>query len=192
MFKNISCTALLFGLLLSCNSDVKKLNNPSINNVSKKQEVKVVDKNQVTPKKKRPISFNNGKFFNVDDRKMLYGGKDSLQHFDVSNSELKPQQFHYGIGREVFPALLKPNFISIEEADAKWVDSTRFLVAYSGKDVKAYSIKDLTRHEVINDQLDGKPIMAAYCILADLGAVYRRDYGGKGAHVCFERLHLLR
>ena len=45
-------------------------------------------------------------------------------------------------------------------------------------EVKAYAVKDLTRHEVVNDVLDGKPIMAAYCILADLGAIYDRDYGG--------------
>ncbi len=43
--------------------------------------------------------------------------------------------------------------------------------------MKAYSIKDLTRHEIVNDVLDGKPIMAAYCILANLGAIYDRTYG---------------
>ena len=89
---------------------------------------------------------------------------------------LKDEQFHYGIGREKFPALLKPSFESVREADSIWADSTRFLLAYSGKDVKAYSIKDLTRHEVVNDVLNGKPIMAAYCILADLGAIYERNY----------------
>ena len=31
----------------------------------------------------------------------------------------------------------------------------------------------------MNDVLDGEPIMAAYCILADLGAIYKRTYGNK-------------
>ncbi len=53
------------------------------------------------------------------------------------------------------------------------------MVAYSGKEVKAYAIKDLTRHEVVNDVLNGEPIFAAYCILADLGAIYTRTYGDK-------------
>ena len=92
---------------------------------------------------------------------------------------LKDEQFHYGIGREVFPALLKPEFITLDEASKIWNDSIRFLVAHSGDDVKAYSIKDLTRHEVVNDVLNGKPIMAAYCVLADLGAVYDRNYSGR-------------
>ncbi|MBL4593169.1 MAG: DUF3179 domain-containing protein [Flavobacteriales bacterium] len=137
---------------------------------------------QVTPivaKHKRPISIKNGKFFEVNGQQLLYGGEDSTQHFNITGYILIDKQFHYGIGREVFPALLKPEFISVTEADTSWADTTRFLVAYSGNEVKAYSIKDLTKHEVVNDVLDGKPIMAAYCVLADLGAIYERTYGDK-------------
>ena len=35
----------------------------------------------VTPKKQRPFAIDSGKFFEADGRKMLYGGKDSLQHW---------------------------------------------------------------------------------------------------------------
>lgn len=129
------------------------------------------------PKKQRPISLDNGKIFDLAGKKMLYGGEDSLQHFDISDCELKDGQFHYGIGRERFPAILEPSFISVQEADSSWTDSTRFLLAYAGNDIKAYSVKDLTRHEVVNDILNGQPIMAVYCILADLGAIYERNYG---------------
>ena len=128
--------------------------------------------------KKRPSAFENGKFFELDGKKMLYGGERESQHFDITGITLKDEQFHYGIGRERFPALLEPEFISVEEADTLWTDSTRFLLAHAGSDVKAYSVEDLTRHEVVNDVLDGEPVMAAYCILADLGAIYKRDYGG--------------
>lgn len=132
---------------------------------------------QPLPPEKRPLATENGKFMEVEGRSLLYGGKDSSQHFDVSNLELKPPQFHYGIGREKFPALLEPEFISVEKADVIWPDTVRFLVAHAGEAVKAYAIPDLIQHEVINDVLDGKPIMAAYCILADLGAIYERQYG---------------
>lgn len=128
-------------------------------------------------KKQRPVSFKNGKFFELDGKQMLFGGKNKNQHFDITDYSLKDEQFHYGIGREEFPALLKPEFISVNKADSLWADSTRFLLAYSGNEVKAYSIDDLTRHEIVNDVLDGQPIMAAYCILADLGAIYERNYG---------------
>ena len=59
-------------------------------------------------------------------------------------------------------------------ADTIFEDSVRFLFLNMDGVRKAYSIKDLTRHEVVNDEVNGKPVMAAYCILADLGAVYDR------------------
>ncbi len=134
-------------------------------------------KEEVTPKRQRPVALENGKFFETNGRKMLWGGKDSSQHFDITDYTLKDEQFHYGIGRERFPALLAPEFISVEDADTVWHDSTRFLVASLNHEIKAYSVKDLTRHEVVNDVIGGEPIMAVYCILADLGAVYERTYG---------------
>jgi len=127
----------------------------------------------------RPSAKDKGKFFEKGDVKMLYGGNLEEEHFNINNLELKEEQFHYGIGRERFPALLDPKFESVEVASSKWSDNDRFLIAYKGKDVKAYSVKDLTRHEIVNDVLDGEPIMAAYCILADLGAIYKRNYDGK-------------
>lgn len=126
----------------------------------------------------RPSAKENGKFFQLKDNKALYGGKLESQHFIINNLDLKEEQFHYGIGRERFPALLNPEFENVESADKKWNDEDRFLIAYKGNDVKAYSVKDLTRHEIVNDSLDGEPIMAAYCILADLGAIYKRKYDG--------------
>lgn len=132
---------------------------------------------EVTPKKQRPVAFENGKFFEMNGRKMLWGGEDSTQHFDITGYMLKDEQFHYGIGRERFPALLEPEFITVSEGDEIWPDTARFLVASLNGEIKAYSVKDLTRHEVVNDVIGGEPIMAVYCILADLGAVYERTYG---------------
>ena len=128
-------------------------------------------------KKERPNAYNLGKFVDSIDGRYLYGGERAEDNFDVSNSSLVEKQFHYGIGREAFPALLQPEFASVEELDTIWADTARFLVAIGQNEIKAYSIADLTRHEVVNDRLDGKPIMAAYCILADLGAIYSRQYG---------------
>jgi len=129
--------------------------------------------------RKRPVSVENGKFFDKDGRKYLWGGEDSSWHFDITDYILKDEQFHYGIGRERFHALIDPQFISREIADTIYADSARFLVAKIGNEVKAYSIKLLTHHEVVNDIIGGQPIMAAYCILADLGAIYDRTIGDK-------------
>jgi len=146
---------------------------------SSESTIEVSKQEEKPSKKQRPSALEKGKFFTENEKQMLYGGKDSSQHFDITDYSLKDEQFHYGIGREVFPALLKPEFTTIAEADSLWKDEDRFLVAYAGDEVKAYSVKDLTRHEVVNDELNGEPIMAVYCVLADLGAIYDRQYGDK-------------
>lgn len=127
----------------------------------------------------RPSALNNGKFIENNGDKLLYGGKQDSQHFVINNLDLKPEQFHYGIGREAFSALLEPKFESVSAADKMWKSEQRFLVAKKGNEVKAYSVADLIKHEVVNDFIDGEPIFAAYCILADLGAVYKRTYNDK-------------
>ncbi|HMB63991.1 MAG TPA: DUF3179 domain-containing (seleno)protein [Eudoraea sp.] len=125
----------------------------------------------------RPVAIKNGKFFEYSGNQMMYGGASESEHFVINNLELVKEQFHYGLGRERFPALLEPKFQSVADAESKWKDTDRFLVAHKGGEVKAYSIADLTRHEVVNDVIDGDPVFAAYCILADLGAIYKRTYG---------------
>jgi len=127
----------------------------------------------------RPLAIEHGKILDQPNKKLLWGGTDPATHFDITNCELKDNQFHYGIGREQFPALLSPEFISVKEAKKVWKNDDRFLVAKIGKEVKAYSIKDLTHHEVVNDVINGQPVFAAYCILADLGAMYDRTIGGR-------------
>ena len=134
---------------------------------------------EVPAQKARPVALDHGRIFESGGDKWLYGGENSSWHFNITHCSLADSQFHYGIGREKFPALLEPRFVSVEKADVLWPDSARFLLARKGDDIKAYAIKDLTRHEVVNDVLDGEPIMAAYCILADLGAIYTRTYGSQ-------------
>lgn len=152
----------IFGLILSCNTASEKETST-----------------QVTPQNDRPLAYKTGKIFEKKGEKWLYGGEDSLSHFNISNCILNDTLFHYGIGREKFPALLTPEFMSKSSADTVFSDSTRFLLLDYKNTVKAYSIPDLTRCEVVNDVVEGVPIMAAYCILADLGAIYPRMINGK-------------
>jgi len=138
------------------------------------QKTKQESTTEVTPPTKRPIAAENGKIFEQNGRKMLWGGEDSTSHFDITGSLLKDEQYHYGIGREKFHALIEPEFISRDEADKIYPDSARFLLLKIDEDVRAYGIDLLTHHEVVNDVVNGEPVMAAYCILADLGAIYDR------------------
>ena len=180
-FKNQSLKKLAFllvlgvmaGMVVACGSRVTYADEEN-------EEVEDLSGNdKVLPPDKRPLAIDNGKIFKKDGKRYLWGGEDERQHFDITDCSLKENQFHYGIGREKFSALLAPDFISVAEAGSQYADNARFLVLKMDGIVKAYSVKDLTKHEVVNDEINGKPVMAAYCILADLGAIYDRNLGGK-------------
>jgi hypothetical protein len=148
---------------------------------SQQQEVETVAQKETAmpPKKKRPLAIDRGRFLEKDGQALLYGGKDKAQYFKIDNLILKPEQFHFGIGREHFPALLEPAFVTADEANAWLEDSDRVLGLKIGDVVKAYPIKLVRKHEVVNDVVDGEPIFAAFCVLANLGAIYDRRIAGR-------------
>jgi len=118
------------------------------------------------------------KVFIKDGKKWLWGGLD-FQHFDISNWCLNECQLHYGLGREAFHALIEPQYISARAANSFYSDDDRFIIVIGQNEQRAYPISLLIKHEVINDEIDGEPYMAVYCILANLGTVYKRTFCGK-------------
>ena len=110
-------------------------------------------------------------------RRYLWGGPGRDQRFDITEFRLNPKRLEYGLGRERIPALAKPRFTSTQTADSFLEEDSRVLVAKLSGEVKVYPIKILRRHEAVNDVIGGRPVLAVYCLLADLGAVYDRTVG---------------
>lgn len=126
---------------------------------------------------RRPISVDHGKVFTARERLWLWGGKDESHHFDITRSRLRPAQFHYGIGREAFSALIKPRFEPV--SGARMDAGERVLTASIAGATHIYPLSLLERHEVVNDELGGREIFAAFCPLADLAAIYDRRVDGR-------------
>ena len=125
-------------------------------------------------KREPPVAVEHGKVIEKDGKRYLWGGEDESWHFDITNFRLDPSRLHFGIGREQFQALIQPEFITVQEAD-KWLeDDWKVMVVKIGEEIKVYPVDLLIRHEVVNDVVNGRPIFASYCILADLWAVYDR------------------
>jgi hypothetical protein len=109
------------------------------------------------------------KIIEKDGRLWLWGGPSEGMHFDLAECALNLEGLRYGLGREAFPALIEPRFISGAEA-SRWLDPTApVLVVQIGDEIKVYPVSLLTRHEVVNDVVGGRPIFAAYRILTNLG-----------------------
>ncbi|MBI2384635.1 MAG: DUF3179 domain-containing protein [Elusimicrobia bacterium] len=128
---------------------------------------------------RRPISVDHGKVFQAGGRRWLWGGKAAAQNFDITESRLRPAQLHYGIGREAFPALLEPRFEPVSSASKRLEAGERVLTATIAGETRIYPLSLLERHEVVNDELGGREIFAAFCPLADLAAVYDRRVHGR-------------
>ena len=106
----------------------------------------------------------------------LYGGQDSSTHFKVSGFTLDICKLKNGLGREHFNALRNPKFDQIADRYDEFQDQDRMVVLKDGETVKIYPLKTLRVHELVNDQINGNPVMVVYCFLAELAAVYDRTY----------------
>ena len=125
---------------------------------------------------KVPVAIEEGKVFEKDGRRLLYGGEDPSWNFDITDFSLDPAKLHHGLGREYSKALFEPRFVMADKANGWLAEDAKVLAVRIGQEVRVYPVNLLVQHKVVNDVVAGRPIMAAYCILADLGSVYDRAY----------------
>ena len=60
--------------------------------------------------------------------------------------------------------------------DLPWLSDDNLIIGYvSGDDAYAYPIDVLNLHELVNDEIDGVPVLISYCLLCASGVVYNRE-----------------
>lgn len=65
-------------------------------------------------------------------------------------------------------------------ADLPWLSDYDLVMGYvSGDDAYAYPINVLNLHELVNDEIDGVPVLVSYCPLCFSGVVYNRELNGQ-------------
>ena len=62
------------------------------------------------------------------------------------------------LGKDGIPAILEPQFISATEAAEQMVDSERVLGVSINGEHRAYPLNQLSRHEIVNDEVGGVPV----------------------------------
>lgn len=83
-----------------------------------------------------------------------------------------------GPGKDGIPAILNPRFVSISAATFLR-DSDRVLGLRLGAEAKAYSIKILNWHEIVNDSIGGSPVVVTYCPLCGTGIAFDANVQGR-------------
>lgn len=97
--------------------------------------------------------------------------------FDVSRTTVpKDEILRGGPGRDGIPALLEPRFVSASEAPFLRGDDTMVGVYIRGH-ARAYPLRILVWHEIVNDAVEGVPILVTYCPLCGTAMVFSREIG---------------
>ena len=82
-----------------------------------------------------------------------------------------------GIAPDQTPPLVDPEVTAVEEADYLLPDDRVFGVSIDGEH-RAYPLRITNVHEIVNDELAGRPIVLAQCVLCGSGVVYSSEVGG--------------
>ena len=103
----------------------------------------------------------------------------SSDDFDLSRHNIPLDQIvSGGPGKDGIPAILKPVFIPASEATFL-TEEDRVLGISRGKEVKAYPVKILNWHEIVNDLVDGSSVVVTYCPLCGTGIAFEGNVGGR-------------
>lgn len=92
----------------------------------------------------------------------------------VSADEILPG----GPPRDGIPALTDPKFVAAGQADYLRDDDTVMGIAHNGV-AKAYPLRIMNWHELVNDRIGDAPVLVSYCPLCGSGAVYSAQVDGK-------------
>lgn len=99
--------------------------------------------------------------------------------FDLTHHSVPLDQLvDGGPGKDGIPAILTPTFISAQEATFLH-NEDRVLGLAAGQEAKAYPVKILNWHEIVNDGIGGKAVVVTYCPLCGTGMAFEAEAQGR-------------
>lgn len=103
----------------------------------------------------------------------------SFNGFTVSNATIPTSEIlSGGPGRDGIPSIDKPKFIRPSAANFLLPDDLVVSVTIGDK-TRAYPLRILVWHEIVNDELAGQPIAVTYCPLCGTAMVFNRQIGNR-------------
>jgi len=77
------------------------------------------------------------------------------------------------------PSIDNPEYVTVSDADA-WIEDNELVLALSYRGVtRAYPLQILVWHEIVNDVINGEPVLVTYCPLCGSGIAYQRTIKGE-------------
>jgi hypothetical protein len=84
-----------------------------------------------------------------------------------------------GPSRDGIPAILKPKFVDINEADSWLMPQEPVVQVLVNNEAKAYPIQILMWHEIVNDEIGGVPVLVTFCPLCNTAIAFERTVNGR-------------
>lgn len=103
----------------------------------------------------------------------------TLNGFDVSNATIsKNDIFSGGPPRDGIPSIDHPKFITVEKVN--YLNDDDIVIGLMRGDIaRAYPIRILVWHEIVNDIIGGDAVAVTYCPLCGTAMVFEREINGK-------------
>lgn len=103
----------------------------------------------------------------------------SMLGFDLDGALVLPEDIHRGgPARDGIPSIDKPDFISVGKVKFLKKDDLVISFAYEGV-IRAYPLRILAQHEVVNDSIGDLHFSVTYCPLCGTGMVFDRTIDGE-------------
>ena len=117
----------------------------------------------------RPIGRQGSRLKVQNGRTLLWAKGDPAseesQWFDITDIPFDPLKFQHGIGKDTIPAIDEPLFVSLGDPrlEAQNITDDSRVIGYAvGGDARAYPIRIMDRHELVNDTVGGKPVTVGW------------------------------
>ena len=102
-----------------------------------------------------------------------------INGFNLDNTTIPGDEiFSGGPSRDGIPSIDEPKFIAANQA-TYLKPKDRVLGVFINGEARAYPIRILNWHEIVNDKIKGKGIVVTFCPLCGSGVVYAADIAGK-------------
>lgn len=105
--------------------------------------------------------------------------EDTINGFKLTDLRIEREAIKSGgPPRDGIPSIDTPKFISPEKAD--YMQDDDLVLSYThGETTRAYPLRILVWHEIVNETIAGKPILVTYCPLCGTAMIFDRKVGGK-------------
>ncbi|MDF1512628.1 MAG: DUF3179 domain-containing (seleno)protein [Anaerolineae bacterium] len=84
-----------------------------------------------------------------------------------------------GPPKDGIPAINTPGYVSVQEADTWLEDLEPVIVVEIGEIQRAYPVQILMWHEIVNDNLNGVPLIVSFCPLCNTAIAFDRRFEDK-------------